>query len=649
MLSCGNQWKLRAGPNTYRFCNGFVRNFRFPRVAVEALVVAAAYTGVAVWATWPLARQPLGGFYGFGNDNWGGIWIYDWLHEAYRVGKSPHFSRVLGTPFGFRIPDQGIQPIDRLTALLFGGLDQGLGAYNLQVFSSFVLAGITMYLLARYVTGSKMAAALGGFIFTYSPFHLAMAMQYQALASIQWIPLFVLALLHVLRTGRLRDSVWTGAAFALVAAGSYYYAWLTAWFTLFVVAAFFAREARMQRRRSGKLQWPEARRFLFLLLTRGGLAALVALALVGPLALPSITSLQSSEVVKAHPLTEAIRYSARPWMFFLPPHDNPVTGSLSKAWILTHLYDIPVYEQSAYLGYTAILLAGIALWRVRATPGFADRALFSRYLLLAGGAIGLVIMMGPYLPLDISYWRLYSQPELTRHLPSLGVLMFHLAPMFRFFSRAFVLVSVCLATLAAIGFARTALRLGRSMSRQSAFLVLAVVLVGLEYANAPPHVFLSDREPAWVSAVRKLPEAASIIDYPVASLNSPRSLYYIFWQRIHRHSTVNPPQGRKSSAFHAVVNSPDDPEVGRRLHEAGIDYAVVHTRLPPLTTPPYQPHLPDDSMPVEAGSRNPWFRRVLLTSDAVIYRILGAPRLGVASILDSDRGRAHNSGMMRKR
>src|SRR5215211_187464 len=99
---------------------------RFLDSVVEGFAVVAFFTLVAVFATWPLAISPLGGFGGFG---------------------------------------------------------QGLGTYNFQIFSSFALAGCTMYLAARYLTGSRAAALVAGFAYTFSPFHLSLAMQYNALAS----------------------------------------------------------------------------------------------------------------------------------------------------------------------------------------------------------------------------------------------------------------------------------------------------------------------------------------------------------------------------------------------------------------------------------------------------------------------------------
>ena len=63
------------------------------------------------------------------------------------------------------------------------------------------------------------------------------------------------------------------------------------------------------------------------------------------------------------------------------------------------------------------------------------RALRGRGLIVAAGLTGLVIMMGPYIPLDGSYWEDWARLDDTRHLPSLGALMFDLAPQFRFLVR----------------------------------------------------------------------------------------------------------------------------------------------------------------------------------------------------------------------
>lgn len=609
---------------------------------LEAAGVTLFFTAVAAFATWPLAIHPLGGFYGFGNDNWGGIPYLGWLHDAYLGPGDPSLDPELQAPFGLEIPGYGIQPIDKLLSLLFGGFEQGLGTYNAQIFLSFVLAGCTMYLAARYLTRSRFAALIAGFAFAFSPFHLAVAMQYNALASIQWIPLYLLALIVLLQRRRKQDAVLTGAAFALVALTSYYYAWFVVWFTALVFVYFvIATVARL--RREQRLLSSELGHFIRLTLSRVAIAGAVAFALTVPFLLASARGArEAGPAATEHPITEAVRYSARPWMFFVPPHDNPLVGERVRPWVIEHIFDSPVYEQSIYLGYTVLALALIALWPIRGRGAMVlpERAHFARGLLVAGAAAAALIMLGPYLPLDWGYghWRNWETPGAVARIPSLGWVMYELGPVFRFFTRAFVLLSASLALLAAIGFARLERLRWMTQPRRVAVCVLTIGLVGLEFTNAPPHVWFSDKSPPWVETVKNLPAGSTVVDYPVPAAFTPRSLYYMFWQTKHRRNTANPHLIPEAATLAATIVSPDDPAAGEALHRAGIDYAVVHTRLPSQTRPPYQPQLPDDSMPADAGSANPWLRVVAETPDAVVYRVLAAPGRSSGAIVRPSSG-----------
>lgn len=617
-------------------------------VLVEALLVFGGFLVVAVVATWPLVLHPTGGFYGFGNDNLGGTSIFAWVYDATWGDGSPSLNPNLQYPFGWDIPNQALTPVDRVLSWFLGGPGDGLLVHNVQIFASFVLAGCTMYVLVRYLTGSRVASFLAGFIFTYSPYHLGVSMQYGSLAAIQWLPLYLLALLVVMRNPTWRNSAFAGAALALVWWGSFYYGFFVVWFTAALLVAFALWRLVEHRRIAGRVSPREVFSFLGAAILRASWALLVFLVVFVPPALPSLRTLGDSDVVTSHPLTEAIRYSARPWTLVLPTADNPVLGGLGDNVIMNHLYDMPVYEQSLYLGVVAVVLGAI---------GFASRrgrdqwVRLSTAMLGVGVFVGLAMMAGPYLPLERSYWSDWATPERTTKVPWIGRLMFEVGPMFRFYSRNYVLVSVCLAALAGMGAARVLSRFARSPSRRLVFLGVAVVLVWVEFANAPPTIWFDSTPPEWVAAVRQLPQDASIVDYPMAEINSPRSLYYMFWQREHGRATVNPSESDEAVAFAGTIANPDDPETGRQLREARVDYAVVHTKLEPSTTPPYQPPLPDDSLPRSAGVANPWFEPVTETSDAVIYRVRSSPSpaqgVAVTEVSGFDRPEPESGGAQR--
>ena len=165
------------------------------------------------------------------------------------------------------------------------------------------------------------------------------------------------------------------------------------------------------------------------------------------------------------------------------------------------------------------------------------------------------------------------------------------------------------------------------MTRIRSGVLAAVILavVALEFANAPPHVWFSAKAPAWVEAVQRLPADATLVEYPVSPAFSPRSLYYMFWQTRTGRADTNPAVSPEAQALAAEVSAPDDPAAGSALHRAGVDYAIVHTKLPPPTTFPFQPVFPDDSLPRDTGAENPWFAVAAKTPDAVIYRVRSAP------------------------
>ena len=358
---------------------------------------------------------------------------------------------------------------------------------------------------------------------------------------------------------------------------------------------------------------------MLLVVRRGLTAGAVILAVVTPLILSSAQASVDQDV--AHPLTEAVRYSARPWMFYTPPLDNPLWGDRTINFVQRHLFDAPVYEQSLYIGLVLAILTLIGIWRWGGAGPVSEIARRSRFVLVSGAAVAGLITIGPYIPLEGRYYPNWADTAGIAKIPSLGLLMFKLGPMFRFFSRAFVFLLAFLVVLAAIGLTRVLRRIGPSTVLRCAAAGVVLLAIGLEFANQPPRVVMDLREPHWVAAVRALPDDAAVVDYPVVATNSPRSMYYLFWQAATGHPTANPFDKPVAQAFAAEIANPDLPSTGKALHDAGIRYAVVHTALPPSTTPPYQPGLPDDSMPRSAGSSNPWFEHVRTTDDAVIYRV----------------------------
>lgn len=588
----------------------------------EWLPVTLLFLVLGCVLTWPLVTHMSSGFFGFGNDNWGGIWNGKWIHDAFWGPEKTGFTKEIQFPFGYQFDDRYIQPYDRFVDILFGAIGDGLFAYNLMVLLSFPLAGVSMYALAKYLTASAPASILAGIIFTASPFHVAMSMQYPPMASIFVAPLFVLALLVAVRRGRIMDAVWLGAAFALVWIVSYYYGWFAIWFAIpFLVGVALVGLWRARRERRVKEALRDGVKFV---VSRGAVAAGTFLVLAVPLLLNLINKVLSNQSTYARQEADLDYTAVRPWQYVLPPHDNPVFGSLTRDAILNHTGILPVYEQSVYLGAGAGLLALLALvWWSRARPA----ARVAYIPLLLGAAFCVVLTLGPKIPYNVTSIGDWLSPGTNPHFDGPVAWIYDLSPNFRYYGRAFVFVSTVVASLAAIRFALLLARFKADRKPWIPWLATAALsaVVLLEFIGVPPSRFVDLSTPPWVQAVKDLPGEAPVIEYPLGEYSSPRSLQDNYWQTRHGHPTVNPPLTPESQAFQRSVDDPDSYLTGRILSRAGVKYAVIRTDLPSPTFPPYQPSLPIEEMRRTDGSKNPWFQPYRRTKDAVIYKVLPKP------------------------
>jgi hypothetical protein len=599
-----------------------VKERRRDRFLREWLPVSLFFTLVGFVSTWPLVSRMTSGFYGFGNDNWGDIWFLKWINYTFWSGTSSHISHELQYPFGYVFDDRYIAPYDRLMAIGFGSVSGGLFAYNLMILLSFPMAGVSMYAFARYMTHNRSAALLGALIFTISPFHLAMAMQYPAMACIFPIPLLALALVHALRTRRLRDAAWAGAALALVWLTSYYYGWFAVWFVLvFIVVAGVIKVLGGLRRRKTLSVLRRGARFVA---THGAVFSVTFLAISVPLLFKLIDSVLSNPTKYARDANDLPFLAVHPWMYILPPHDNPIFGPFTRNAIQSHLGILPVYEQSVYLGAVAVAFSLVALVLFRKA-----RAVYrsSAVPLLVGAVFCGLLTLGPSIPLNVFSVSAWMAPSQHKHITGPDQLLFDISQDFRYYGRAFVFVSVVLALLAAVGFAIVSRPLTARFGRRASLSLLVVAMAGVavEFTNLPPEHFVDLSTPPWLTAVEALPKNAVIMEYPDATYSSPRSLQYIYWQTRHGRTTVNPPNTLESQAFMSALDDPNSFLSGQKLSKAGVDFVVVHTRLASPTYPPYQPAWPSDQLPRSAGKNNPWFKFYRSTSDAVIYRVLREP------------------------
>ncbi|MEI2689015.1 MAG: hypothetical protein V9H69_04605 [Anaerolineae bacterium] len=345
----------------------------------------ALYGLLALAMTWPLARQLGTAIPGDSFDGWQNVWNLWWMREAWLVEhSSAYWTPLLHFPTGVDLRFQTMAPFNGLATLpiqLTAGL---LPAYNAAVLLSFVLGGYGAYLLALYALRDwgrqterspitvHTSAFLAGVIFTFSPYHFAHTLGHLQLIALQWIPFYVLYLLHGLDKQGARgkgqvanggppssrsplspprsplpDALKAGLFLILVGLVDWYYVMYCLLFTGFVLVIYL-----IQRR----LSWRGVG-------VAAGAVAFFALAL-SPLLLPMIQAARTwsgSSLLRGYEETRVL--SADLLAFLTPQVFHPLWGD----WALARSarFTATPSEYTVFAGWTVLALCGIALLATR--------------------------------------------------------------------------------------------------------------------------------------------------------------------------------------------------------------------------------------------------------------------------------------------
>jgi hypothetical protein len=157
--------------------------------------------------TWPTVIHLSVAITGDGFDGWQNYWNLWWVKQALLVeGTQPYFTTYLDAPGGTSLLFHTLNLFNGLWTLPIQ-LNSGLAlAYNAVVFLSFVFAAYGAYLLSLFTLsrfipagrGLRLAAFVGGLVFTMSPFHMAHLLGHMQVFSMIWPPFYALWLLRTL-------------------------------------------------------------------------------------------------------------------------------------------------------------------------------------------------------------------------------------------------------------------------------------------------------------------------------------------------------------------------------------------------------------------------------------------------------------------
>jgi hypothetical protein len=578
--------------------------FRVPRW-LWALV---AYTLLTVFMTWPIAANLATEVPG-GGDAWQHIWNLWWVkHALLTLHTNPYHTDLLYYPDGVNLYFHTLVLTAGLTAIPLQLAGLGLiTSYNLILLSTYVLAGLGAFLLCRYLTRNSWASFVGGLVFAFAPYHSAHLFGHMNLASLQWIPFYVLLLLKAIEwpsaleqrdtesiaaRGMLHKAIrnpWSAIGAGAMLAVNAYTEWTYAIFLVLFTGVILAWRVLLPSERrsvSAEIGWPVVGARLVLIVV-------TFMVLTAPIFFPTLAEAQQGYAQQ--PPEETLFYSADLINGFLPSELHPMWGGA----IADTVSQIPPYlplkntsERDLFLGYTVLAVAAWGLWHLRRDR----RVVFWAFV----AALTWLLSLGPVL--QVLGKTVFTSFLVKIPLPYLLLYKLPLFSIMRTPARFTVLVMLALAVL--VAYALRAIADGRqttddrrrstmegtphtsSVVRRLSSAIIPILIL-FEFLAVYPMV-----PPGWnVPIYQKIaaePGNFALLELPIRPFGD-----YMAYQTIHGKPIIGGYLSRQppyplldqNKAIHYLLDAtaPDDPiaatiegGVGERsLRDLGVKYVII--------------------------------------------------------------------------
>ncbi|MEM0149449.1 MAG: hypothetical protein QXW10_00955 [Candidatus Micrarchaeaceae archaeon] len=497
---------------------------------IALLAALLLYLAIALAVFFPLAGNATGTAPGGGAVSYTNLWSFWWADYALFNSNFHLFhTYMLFYPVGVNL---SLQPLAPLASVVFGPLGAfgTVFAYNITFFVGFVLSGISMLVLAFYLTRNLYGSFIAGLIFGFSAFHIAGAYTSISLIFVAWVPLFVYFLMRSMDSAKYAGPTALMAVSFLLAAfmGGLYQALLL---ELLFIAAIAAYAVRDRKRHS------ISRNRYFAVC-----ASFIAVAAIASIAYAPLFKGATQTIVEQAASADLLS-------FFVPSYYNGLVGSMVSGMKL--YLQFPGYK-SAYIGYTALLLASIG--------AFAARKQALTKLLVLATVVSAWLALGPYITVD----------GVSSGLPGLFYL-YSAIPYFNAMQEPYyfsIFVTLAVALLAAFGvkyvFDRWAKQKSSLMAALAALFALLILAEGsgMPISSVAQNAYFTHvTVPSIYSTIRTLPGNFSVLVLPSIATGSGNSNLYAgeasFYTSVMRKPLVGGySEGENMSDLSAVYNVP---------------------------------------------------------------------------------------------
>ena len=332
----------------YRECiiapmNRITNNTIVKNILKHGIFPALFYLLAFCLLTYPLITNFNTRFLTDAGDGMQNVWNIWWINTAVmQPGTYPTIwhTDMLHWPFGTTLLGQTLNPFNGLTAVLLLRLLSLTQAFNTLVIFAFVMGGVTAYWLPHHLTRSFFGSLTAGFIFTFSSYHFAHYYGHMQLISLEWIPLFLLCWILLLKKPSLPLALASSLTLWLVLLCDYYY------FFFCILSGGLIVLWRMIREKN--IWFIFKKEYLIPL----GMFIAASLFLAGPIVLPLMFISRVDPFLGAH---NATNFSLDLLALFIPGEGLRFGGMTEAYW---SKLPVGLSELSVYLGYSVIFLLG---------------------------------------------------------------------------------------------------------------------------------------------------------------------------------------------------------------------------------------------------------------------------------------------------
>jgi len=436
-----------------------------------------------------------------------------WKHALLDLHQNPIDISVINYPQGMQFPLLPAMSQAFILALPLTALTSPVFAYNIIFLLSFVLSGLTGYILCTELSGDSLAGFVGGLIWTFFPNKMGHALAGHLFFTLVFMfPLVAWSLLCLLKKPTTRNAIVTGLVVGLSATLHPIY---LPYFIGIFVAVFVGHGVLTE----GRAFWGQGRARA--LAVAAGVAGLIVGALLAPALLDAIQGNLRFLAVRG-----ATGFAFDLLAYIVPAPNNPLVlrsplAGLSRRVVLSE------YESIAYLGWLPLILS---------IAGARARWAESRpWVILA--AVAGILALGPLLkiggglvhaPVEDGWYPIVMPYAFIGSLP---FFQWSRTP-----GRLDILVMMSLAVLSAFGFKLVSRRFALPTRCRIALLIAVSAFITAEYLVKFPFPTIPADAPQPLVTLRTDTSEQAVIDLPVP--DNSANLRSLYWQTYHQHPLV---------------------------------------------------------------------------------------------------------------